>query len=126
METIEKWKELAAQEPDDRRRSDYGGLAQVFANLKPWSRVWQDALKEWDVLTSPIVEQWKAEAAATAAAQANLNEARKIVMLAGRAKLGEPPARKVADLDAVTDLNALEQLVVRLFTVDTWDELLKV
>lgn len=78
------------------------------------------------MLTSPIVEQWKAEAAATAAAQANLHEARKIMMLAGRAKLGEPPARKVADLDAVTDLNALEQMVVRLFTVDSWDELLKI
>ncbi len=127
-DTIEEWKRLAAAEPDDRRRADYAGLAQVFATLRAGEQRWQEALQEWNVLTSPIVEKWKAEAAEVAAAAAtrtaNLNEARRIVVLLGRERWGEPPAGKLAALEAVSDLTALEQMAVRLLRVNTWDELL--
>ena len=40
-----EWKRLAAQEPDDRNRSDFGALALVFAELAETSAAWQTALK---------------------------------------------------------------------------------
>ena len=76
------------------------------------------------MLTSPIVEKWKAEAAEVAAAAAHLNEARRILVLQGRERWGEPPAGKLAALEAVSDLTALEQMAVRLLRANTWDELL--
>lgn len=124
-DTIQKWKELAAAEPDPQHRADYGGLAQVFATLKPWSGAWRTGLKEWNVLTSPVVDEWKAEAALAATAQANLNEARRILVRLGRKRWGDPPAAKLAALNAVTDLEYLEEMAERLLDVNTWDELLK-
>jgi hypothetical protein len=42
---LQCWQELAAPEPDSRRRSDYGGLALVFAEAAGCRAVWHDALK---------------------------------------------------------------------------------
>jgi hypothetical protein len=53
-------------------------------------------------------------------------EARKLLLLQGRDRFGEPSAKIVALLDAVTDLDKLEALVVRLLHVKTWEELLGV
>ena len=97
----------------------------MFATLKPWSGAWRTGLKEWNVLTSPIVEEWKAEAALAATAQANLNEARRILVRLGRKRWGDPPAAKLAALSAVTDLEYLEEMAERLLDANTWDELLR-
>jgi hypothetical protein len=51
-------------------------------------------------------------------------EARKMLLLQGRDRFGEPSAKIVALLDAVTDLGRLEALVIRLLHVKTWEELL--
>jgi predicted transposase YdaD len=51
-------------------------------------------------------------------------EARKMLLLQGRDRFGEPAAKIVALLDAVTDLGRLEALVIRLLHVKTWEELL--
>jgi len=53
-------------------------------------------------------------------------EARKMLLLMGREQFGEPSAKIVALLDAVTDLDRLEALVLRLLQVKTWEELLGV
>jgi hypothetical protein len=53
-------------------------------------------------------------------------EARKMLLLQGRERFGEPSARVVARVDAVTDLGRLEALAVRLLHVKTWEELLGV
>ena len=44
----------------------------------------------------------------------------------GRDRFGEPSAKIVALLDAVTDLSRLEGLLIRLLQVKTWEELLGV
>jgi hypothetical protein len=53
-------------------------------------------------------------------------EARKMLLLQGRDRFGEPSAKIVALLDAVTDLARLEALGLRLLHVKTWEELLDV
>ena len=53
-------------------------------------------------------------------------EARRVLLLLGREQFGEPSAKIVALLDAVTDLGRLEALVLRLLYVKSWEELLSV
>jgi hypothetical protein len=57
-------------------------------------------------------------------AKGEINEARKIVLLGGRTRFGEPPPDAVAALEAVTDVARLEGLVPRLFQATSWQDLL--
>ncbi len=57
---ITRWKELAGLEPDARRRSDFGGLAVVFAEAAGHREVWKEALKEWSMIESQQVLEWMA------------------------------------------------------------------
>ncbi len=52
------------------------------------------------------------------------NEARKILLLLGRRRFGEPSSEAVAALDGVTDVQKLEELAVRLLQATSWQELL--
>lgn len=60
--TIETWKRLAAAEPDERRRGDYGGLALVFAEAAGNLPAWREALKGWNMRQSQQVLEWQEEA----------------------------------------------------------------
>lgn len=57
----EWWKRLAEAEPDRRRRSEYAGLALVFADAAGRKAFWHDQLKEWNVTESTIVNEWIAQ-----------------------------------------------------------------
>ena len=59
---IQAWCRLAGQEPDSRLRADLGGLARVFAELTGHARAWRQALKRWNVIESPQVREWQAQA----------------------------------------------------------------
>lgn len=63
-----------------------------------------------------IIEEGKVEGKA--------EEARRMLLLMGRDQFGEPSAKIVALLDAMTDLGRLEALALRLLHVKTWEELL--
>jgi hypothetical protein len=52
-------------------------------------------------------------------------EARRMLLLQGGARFGEPSAKVVAALDALSDVNQLEELAIRLLQVSSWDELLR-
>src|SRR5947209_7836756 len=52
-------------------------------------------------------------------------EARKILLLMGRSRFGDPSPEMVAALEAITDVNRLEELTVRLLQVSSWQELLE-
>ena len=56
---IEEWKRCAAAEPESRRRSDYGGLALVFAELADVQTAWHRALEGWNMLESKQVLEWQ-------------------------------------------------------------------
>lgn len=51
-------------------------------------------------------------------------EARKLLLLQGERRFGPPDAATVAAVRAITDLERLERLGVRLLEVDSWAELL--
>jgi len=73
-----------------------------------------------------ILEEGKAEGKAEGKVEGKAEEARKMLLLMGRDRFGEPSAKIAALLDAVTDLGQLEALVIRLLHVKTWEELLGV
>jgi hypothetical protein len=57
-----EWKRLALEEPDERRRADYGGLALVFAELAGHWALWKKELEGWSMQQSQQVLEWQAEA----------------------------------------------------------------
>jgi hypothetical protein len=67
-----------------------------------------------------ILEEGMAEGEAKGKAK----EARKILLLLGRDQFGEPAANVQAALDALADVNRLEELTVRLKHAASWQELL--
>jgi hypothetical protein len=77
-----------------------------------------------------ILEEGKAEGRALGQAigkaEGKVDEARKMLLLQGRERFGEPSTKIVALLDAVTDLGRLEELMIRLLRVKTWEELFAV
>jgi hypothetical protein len=60
---IKRWLKLADRETDKNRRQALG-LAQVFAEKAGCGPAWEKALKGWDVMESPIVKRWTAQARA--------------------------------------------------------------
>jgi hypothetical protein len=57
-------------------------------------------------------------------AKGKAEEARRILFLVGREQLGEPDADTTAALEALTDVERLEAMHLRLRQVSSWQELL--
>jgi hypothetical protein len=85
------------------------------------------AMKE-SVTYQAIIEEGMAEGLAKGLAEGlakgELEEARKILLLQGRSRFGEPSAEVLAAVDAVTEVQKLEELTVRLLQATSWQELL--
>jgi hypothetical protein len=114
---IDRWKRFAEAEPEHRRRAELGGLALVFAETTEREAIWQDALREWNMIRSKIVEGWQAEA--------RIEAARALSLRQGKKKFGRGPTKKQqADLDTITDHARLEGLGEKLLEVKSWGELL--
>ncbi len=99
---IQQWLHLARQEPDSRRRGDYGGLAIVFAEAAGCREVWKEALKGWNVVESQQVLEWIAEGEAK-------GEANALLRLLERKFPPGAPAEVVAAVRATTDLEQLRR-----------------
>src|SRR5262249_1589190 len=81
------------------------------------------AMKE-SVTYQAIIEKGMAKGLAKGLAKGELEEARKILLLLGRSHLGEPSSEAIAAVNAVTDVQKLEELTVRLLRATSWHELL--
>jgi hypothetical protein len=81
------------------------------------------AMKE-SVTYQAIIEEGMAEGLAKGLAEGKIEEARAILLLQGRSRFGEPSAETLAAIQAVTDVQKLEELSVRLLVVSSWQELL--
>jgi predicted transposase YdaD len=57
-------------------------------------------------------------------AKGEIEEAKKILVLQGRNRFGEPPAQVLAAIAAVSDVKQLEDLSVRLLGAASWQDLL--
>jgi hypothetical protein len=55
---VERWKRVAEAEPDTRRRSEYAGLAKVFADAAGRKELWVDSLERWNMRESSVVNGW--------------------------------------------------------------------
>jgi len=71
-----------------------------------------------------IIEEGMAEGLAKGLAKGEIDEARKILLLQGRSRFGEPSPEVVAAVHAVTEVQKLEELTVRLLQAASWQELL--
>jgi hypothetical protein len=58
---MERWKHLAATEPNGEHRATYGLLVTIFAELTGCADLWRSALREWNMRESTLVNEWKAE-----------------------------------------------------------------
>jgi hypothetical protein len=56
---IERWKELAKEEPAAPIMSSYAGLVLVFAEKRQREAIWRKALEGWKVEESLIVKEWQ-------------------------------------------------------------------
>jgi glutamate-1-semialdehyde 2,1-aminomutase len=64
----------------------------------------------------------RAEAKARATAEAQMAQARRMLLLLGRKRLGPPSPKVEATVEAMTDLDYVEQMVERLYDVSSWEE----
>lgn len=109
---IQQWKELAALEADNRRRSDYGGLALVFADAAGRLAVWKEALKEWNMRESQQVLEWinmgRAEGRAEGRVEGEAKgEANALLRLLVKRFPPGAPADLTAKIQATADLERL-------------------
>lgn len=58
---VQEWLRLAKSVADDQRRSDFAGLALVFAERAGCLAVWDHALKGWGMVESQVIGRWKQE-----------------------------------------------------------------
>jgi hypothetical protein len=63
---IERWKDIAGNEPDDSFRATYGAIVVLFAELTGCATQWQAGLEGWNMRESTVVAGWKAEGKAEA------------------------------------------------------------
>jgi predicted transposase YdaD len=64
------------------------------------------------------------EGAARGREEGRAVEVKRILLLQGRIRFGEPDSAARASLEAIADLQTLERLATRLVQVESWDELL--
>jgi hypothetical protein len=115
---IGQWREAAQRLlPDKRDRADLGTVALTFATLAGCRAAWDQGLRGWSMLTSPLWDEIRATG--------RIEGVRMTVLRQGRQKFHRAPSRKQQKaLEAVTDLAQLEALADRLLTVDSWAKLL--
>jgi predicted transposase YdaD len=58
-------------------------------------------------------------------AEGKMEESRRLVLLLGGKRFGEPDAQTQAALDAITEPEVMEKLAIRLFEVESWTELIQ-
>lgn len=111
---MERWKRAAETEPDERRRSDYAGLALVFADAAGRRQGWAEALKGWNMRQSQQVLEWQQEA--------RVEERRLILSDILLGKFGSLPPDLSPTIQQSTDADALRRWVSAAIKATTLDE----
>jgi Domain of unknown function (DUF4351) len=110
---------------DARDRADLGALTLTFATLAGCRPAWDRGLRGWNMETSPLWDEIRAEARTVGRAEGRAEGVRATVIRQGRNKFGRAPTRKQQRaLEGLTDVDQLESLAARLLDVDSWAELL--
>ena len=69
-----------------------------------------------------IIEKGVARGKAEGKAEGEVNEARKVIVRIGTKRFGAPSSQITRYVAAISSVEKLEQLIERLFEVETWDE----
>jgi hypothetical protein len=106
---VQEWVRLASQETDGQRRSDYAGLALVFADSVGCRANWEQALEEFNMEQLGIVREWKESARREGRLEANRNDL--LVVLRERFHT-EVPDDLVQTVQRTSDLATLSQWLI--------------
>lgn len=112
---MERWKELALQEPDSRRRAEYGALALVFAEPAGRRPLWKQALEKWNMIESQQVLEWMAEG--------QTREARTLLRDLLEDRFGPLPEAVLRQIEAATDLTRLRAAARQVSHIGQLDDL---
>ena len=131
---IDRWKAAAEKEPDQRIKSDFGGLARVLSEAGKRHELWNKGLEGWNGTQSQVVLAWQAEAEARGRAEgkaegmaegkaegkAETGATMLLTVLATRFK--EVPEDLARNLRSVTDPAKLESWAEPAVSSATLDE----
>lgn len=112
---IQRWLEVAGQEPDPRRRALLASLTLVLADLEDWQPLWETALQEWNVRESPTVLRWKREGVAEYLQEKLKRRLEKL--------FGALPREQVERIDAILDPERLDKAIDQLDTLTRIEDL---
>jgi hypothetical protein len=110
---IRRWLELANAEIDSVRKADFA-LVIVFADLTGLTGVWEKALEGFNVIESPTVNKWMAQAAVKAQIEAVLGFL--------DARFGSVPAEIKAKIESATSPDLLRRWVTLAGTAQSLDD----
>jgi hypothetical protein len=131
---IAQWRAVAERHlTDERDQADLGLCTRQFATLAGCRPMWDQGLRGWNMKTSSLFDEIRAEARAEAKAEGRaegraegqVTALREVVFRLGRQRFGKAPTRKQQKtVEALTDLAQLHALTERLLQVNSWAELL--
>jgi predicted transposase YdaD len=110
-----------AEAGERERASDIWAATYILLGLRFSSEMAQRLIQEVRSMKESTTYQ---QILAEGRAEGSIEEARHMVLRVGRKLLGEPDAETERALQAITDLQRLEELGERLPDVKTWPELL--
>ena len=120
---IKRWLEVAADEPDPRRRGDLGVLTRTMADLKPWLGKWQKALKEWNMRESTFVQGWIDIGMKEGMEKGKLETLRETIRRTLTTRFGTVSSELLRRLDESTDIGQLDRAFEQALTVKTPEDL---
>jgi predicted transposase YdaD len=124
---IAQMKERLAQETRGQA-ADLWSAVYLFMGLRYPDTLIETLLQgvdmEESVTYQAIIRKGEAKGEAKGKAEGKAEEARRMLLLFGREQLGEAPQDVQMTLDALADVERLEELAVRLKHVSSWHELL--
>ena len=115
---------MAEAEPDRRRKSEYAGLARVFAEKGGCKAIWEQKLEDWNVEESTVVNAWIARGEARGKEVGKLLKAQMTILRFGTRKFGESTEEREATIMAITDPDRLDRIMDRILDATDWDDLL--
>ncbi len=125
---IEKMKRRLARETRRDRATAWSAAAILMGAFYEKTLIKQllegVANMEESVIYQEILQKGIAKGLREGRSEGRAEEARSILLIQGRRRFGEPSAEAVAAVNALTDVQKLEELSVRLLEATSWEELL--
>jgi hypothetical protein len=113
-DVIKRWKELASEEPDARKRAELGYNALVFAEKSANRGAWLEALEGWEMVKSETMEKSRAEGRHGV-----------VLKVVSECAKGEIPADLIAKIRACSDEDRLAAWAIAAARASSLDAFLQ-